>query len=377
MNGKIKCTNCNNMIPIGAPYCIFCGAKQDSQSLPQNNGSRRKKRQSSGVPIVRAGEDIMVPVDVKEKDLPEHEAEQGPPPMQKQETAEEKNSAALENHTDSVITENCSEKEAEMSLQETEAIQKATVLEVEETKEENAVYEITEKEPETEQKTETAEKEKKNIWKDKKEKKAAEYEKNHDSLTGLYNRKAYEERLEKVHLENTCIIIGDMNGLSDINKMYGREDGDLLLANAARILQDVFGANCYRIGEDEFAVVLEKISEKVVINRIGSLHGLLKQQEKKLRAEGKQFDMKMAVGYAYGDSSMTVSDVEEKAVAKMQANKKQMKQVYNPNYDGYYNDVKAEYEEIKVQIDRDNMHKVIMLLIGFAVFMAFYFIFLV
>lgn len=409
MNGKIRCTSCGNMIPIGTPYCVFCGTKQNATNTPQNNVKRRrKKQQTSGVPIIRAGEDVMVPVNVKEAKpqapvtataapvetapavqvQPDNKTSgmSGPSVPVTEKLAEPQTPTATAIHSEVKAVEPVTQESTVPPVQAvSETVQKENAEGISDEQLQKALEKISRtsvdteknKEPESDQKTEDSTSKGKNKWKEKKEKKAAEYENSHDSLTDLFNLGAYEERLKKAVPENLCIIVSDVNNLTKVNEMYGHDNGDLLLSSVAKAMQEVFGNNCYRIGEDEFAVVLERVNEKSIASRMDSFQDALRQSERKLREEGKQLDLKVAVGYAYGSSTVTAHDVENEAKTKMNSTKKQMKQIYNPNYDGYYDDVKAEYEEAKVQIDRDNMHKVFVLLIGFAIFMAAYFIFFI
>ena len=60
----------------------------------------------------------------------------------------------------------------------------------------------------------------------------------------------------------------------------------------------------------------------------------------------------------------------------MYEDKHKIKQVYDPNYDGYYNDVKVQYEEMKVDIDRENLHKALLVILALIIFMIFYFVFI-
>jgi len=98
----------------------------------------------------------------------------------------------------------------------------------------------------------------------------------HDKLTGLYNRRFYEEELRRLDTERNLpltIIMGDINGLKLINDSFGHGMGDDLLKKAAQAIK----AGCReddiiaRIGGDEFIVLLPKtdstMAEKV-INRI-------------------------------------------------------------------------------------------------------------
>ncbi|QHI73621.1 PAS domain S-box protein [Aminipila terrae] len=54
----------------------------------------------------------------------------------------------------------------------------------------------------------------------------------HDQLTGIYNRRFYEEELKKIDTKQNLpitIAMGDVNGLKLINDTFGHSDGDQLL----------------------------------------------------------------------------------------------------------------------------------------------------
>jgi len=83
----------------------------------------------------------------------------------------------------------------------------------------------------------------------------------HDVLTGLYNRKFFEEeshRLDTKRQLPISVIWGDINGLKLINDGFGHQQGDRVLAEIARILRrccredDIIA----RIGGDEFCILL-------------------------------------------------------------------------------------------------------------------------
>ncbi|MEG0853578.1 MAG: GGDEF domain-containing protein [Angelakisella sp.] len=84
-----------------------------------------------------------------------------------------------------------------------------------------------------------------------------------DSLTGLANRAAYLEKVEQLkdqlHLQTQfAILFFDVNNLKQINDLQGHEQGDLLIISAAHIITHIFqGSPVYRIGGDEFIVILE------------------------------------------------------------------------------------------------------------------------
>ncbi|MGN0302545.1 MAG: diguanylate cyclase domain-containing protein [Anaerotardibacter sp.] len=89
-----------------------------------------------------------------------------------------------------------------------------------------------------------------------------------DSLTGLFNQRAYFEQLlhmsGKAIPENFAIAILDVNGLKEINDTLGHYAGDILLKGAGECVLMAFSEYglCYRLGGDEFAVILECTKEE-------------------------------------------------------------------------------------------------------------------
>jgi diguanylate cyclase (GGDEF)-like protein/PAS domain S-box-containing protein len=90
----------------------------------------------------------------------------------------------------------------------------------------------------------------------------------HDVLTGLYNRRFFEEekkRLDTARQLPFSVIIGDLDGLKLINDGFGYASGDLLLIKAAKIMKDSCRAEeiVSRIGGDEFCILLPKANAEV------------------------------------------------------------------------------------------------------------------
>lgn len=93
----------------------------------------------------------------------------------------------------------------------------------------------------------------------------------HDGLTGIGNRTAFEEKLASLDLEksekaekNDSISIGivmfDVNDLKYVNDNLGHPIGDEMIRKAAEIISEAFeadGGECFRIGGDEFAVIIK------------------------------------------------------------------------------------------------------------------------
>ena len=85
-----------------------------------------------------------------------------------------------------------------------------------------------------------------------------------DTLTGLQNRTAFYENmggLTKKIADGTAdfsTLMIDVNYLKKVNDVYGHEQGNTYLQNAANLIRKHFGnEGLYRIGGDEFAMLLE------------------------------------------------------------------------------------------------------------------------
>lgn len=90
-----------------------------------------------------------------------------------------------------------------------------------------------------------------------------------DKLTGVKNNTAYmhdvsliNEELHNKRIEFALFII-DINGLKSINDKYGHDYGNKLIIEASNNIAEAFGyENVYRIGGDEFAVIMREFSSE-------------------------------------------------------------------------------------------------------------------
>jgi diguanylate cyclase (GGDEF)-like protein len=113
-----------------------------------------------------------------------------------------------------------------------------------------------------------------------------------DILTGINNRTAYVQDIDEInkHLtskSNILVAMLDLNNLKSVNDNFGHKAGDALLINAANFIADSVGniGKCYRIGGDEFAVIIKDSSKETIedckeklerfvqeYNKISSIH---------------------------------------------------------------------------------------------------------
>ena len=89
-----------------------------------------------------------------------------------------------------------------------------------------------------------------------------EYEATHDRMTGLLNRNCYNMDIAagRYRTSNVGVLYFDLNNLKTINDTYRHEAGDRLICRLAEAIQTVTekagNARCYRVGGDEFVMIL-------------------------------------------------------------------------------------------------------------------------
>jgi len=93
------------------------------------------------------------------------------------------------------------------------------------------------------------------------------YQANHDSLTGLINRRSFEEHINKVinsaeFNDQRCLLYLDLDQFKVINDSKGHIAGDELLRQLGQLLSQHVRTNdiLSRLGGDEFAILLDGCS---------------------------------------------------------------------------------------------------------------------
>ena len=146
---------------------------------------------------------------------------------------------------------------------------------------------------------------------------------NTDLMTQLHSRTAFEERVRQSPILKglcSCIVV-DINNLKQANDTMGHSAGDELICTAAECILSVFDSLgcCYRMGGDEFAVVLQNMTEPLVNRALSQLEVCISR-----RNLTRSFPLSLAVGYAMGQDA-PIEQLFHEADTDMYRNKSQMK----------------------------------------------------
>jgi diguanylate cyclase (GGDEF)-like protein len=119
-----------------------------------------------------------------------------------------------------------------------------------------------------------------------------------DVMTGMGNRAAFVKAQSELSAEiSVGLAIMDINNLKYTNDHYGHQAGDEMICSAAACIDRAFGANgrVYRIGGDEFAVIVKNATEELMENMLGALEQALLETQ---QAQDRPWKLQIAYGYA-------------------------------------------------------------------------------
>ncbi len=101
-----------------------------------------------------------------------------------------------------------------------------------------------------------------------------------DTLTRLHNRNKFNHVCDEHHRYpryKVGVAFFDLDGLKHVNDTLGHEAGDRLIIDTADNIRSVFSGNCYRIGGDEFAVILPDVSKEDFEEQVNEVRRLMEQ----------------------------------------------------------------------------------------------------
>ncbi len=145
-----------------------------------------------------------------------------------------------------------------------------------------------------------------------------------DGMTGLYNKNKYISMVEKHYptVDTVGVLFWDADGLKTLNDTYGHEVGDSLITTIGLSIRELCSdtRHGYRIGGDEFVMVIEHADE----NEVRLVAERWKKQFEKLNQQGKtKFHASLGSAVGAGNS---IEDVVHRADEQMYLEKRKRKE---------------------------------------------------
>ena len=140
-----------------------------------------------------------------------------------------------------------------------------------------------------------------------------------DALTGLLNQNSYLKQTGGVRCKGGVLVVFDVDDFKQINDRYGHIQGDRCLAGIAECIKKSYAnfGYCYRIGGDEFCVLLKN----------GGNEGRCKQEFLQ-RLQEKRGEIAFLPTVSYGSAPFSGEDivkVKDRADQDMYQYKKERK----------------------------------------------------
>lgn len=157
------------------------------------------------------------------------------------------------------------------------------------------------------------------------ENEALAHQVNHDALTGLGNRLAFDQRLDWAIQQSLAqsngfaVLYLDLNRFKEINDAFGHDAGDSVLRTVAGRLALVIRHqdSAFRLGGDEFAVILSPCENRDDMTQI--VHRIAEAFETPTALpDGTEVQMSLSIGFAlYPDDGTEPEDLVRHADREM------------------------------------------------------------
>lgn len=152
-----------------------------------------------------------------------------------------------------------------------------------------------------------------------------------DALTGVKNKMAYQEterRLDeqmRVGQPQFAVVVLDINNLKTINDRFGHDFGDMLIIDACKFICRIFKHSpVYRIGGDEFVVILEHADLENYTLLMDEFACAIEQQNAAMPPENR-FTIARGIAIYNSESDLVFANVFKRADDAMYKNKAAMK----------------------------------------------------
>lgn len=132
-----------------------------------------------------------------------------------------------------------------------------------------------------------------------------------DALTACFNRNHFNDHAESLAgsmVLPAAVVVVDLNYLKRANDGHGHAAGDALLRQMAAVLRAQWPqGRCFRMGGDEFMVLLDAVAPESLPQAVAELHARCDRSPVRL-ASGEVLPLSAAVGFALRQQASTTLD---------------------------------------------------------------------
>ena len=129
---------------------------------------------------------------------------------------------------------------------------------------------------------------------------------NEDTLTGLFNRRSFDQQAERVVQVNSRnkqpmgIAVIDIDNFKQINDKYGHDIGDLCLIKTAELMREHFNRKsdvCARYGGDELVLLLSSGTHDTQLKQLNAFLAAINTQSISINSEMVTFTVSVGVAF--------------------------------------------------------------------------------
>jgi two-component system, cell cycle response regulator len=123
-----------------------------------------------------------------------------------------------------------------------------------------------------------------------------------DSLTGLFNRRAFEKKIQeefersKRYRNPLSVLIFDLDNFKSINDTYGHHGGDAALVKIADTLREITRQSDFsaRYGGEEFVMILPETDHENALQVASKIHGAIRDSS--FGTASRPFTLTVSIG---------------------------------------------------------------------------------
>lgn len=185
----------------------------------------------------------------------------------------------------------------------------------------------------------------------------------HDSITGLPNRLAMLEHLDRMielgrnNKSRCAIIFADLDRFKQVNDSLGHSAGDELIRQTANRIRQVAGPSAHvsRLGGDEFALICENADEAEAI-----CQRIIDCFDEPFSIVGNVIKASMSLGLAAFDSdSLDTADLMRRADIALYSSKDEGRDQYQVFHEGLDKDAVLKHDlmrDLVAALDNDDLY---------------------